>query len=634
MKRMVSLAGALGLFLWGGLCAEAASQEKPPALETEKVVVTATLTEKSLEEAPGSFQVITAEEIAETGAVTVAEVLEWAVGLVVASDTGRADVPSIRGTGNKHTLVMIDGRRLALGYKDFIDTDQIPVAMIKRIEVLRGPNSALYGSDAIGGVVNIVTRKTPHKTVAGVTGRYGSHFDGDGEAWLTSAYGGMRAGGFGFLLSAGFKNQQAWDEDGALPDDGDRKRLGSAAGRFSLDLTPNQSLETGFEYSEAEREGLRLYQNLERQREAEDKRLNYYLQYDADIPGARHLMARVYRSQHENDIDFSPYTEVTAEEDAEHWLNQAETRFSTPLGDKHILSLGGEFRSEGREDSTGRKDDLENASLFAQDEYQIVDPLYLVLGLRYDDHSEFGSQFTPRAALIWRLHDHLRIKGAYGKGFRAPSVSELFVTSYRQKGKWIYQPNPDLQPEESQSYEAGIEGEAGPLRAGVNLFENRIEDLIETVFIGTTGSGKNAKQYYTYKNISEATIRGVEIESILQLPLNLTLSADLTWLDTENKQTGEELEGRPDYKAGLKLGYRDPEAGIRANVRVNHHGEQYYAAGSQSAYTICSCYFSKQMNGQISVFCGIDNIFNEEEVQDGITYIEPALYYAGFEIAY
>ena len=634
MRRLGLLAGILGVFFWGLFSVGALARAEQAAVEAEKVVVTATMTEKTLEEAPGSFQVITAAEIADTGAMTVSEALEWAVGLVVASDTGRADVPSIRGAGNKHTLVMIDGRRQALGYKDFVDTDQIPVTMIRRIEVLRGPNSALYGSDAIGGVVNIVTKATPKKTVAEVTGRYGSHFDGDADTWRVNALGGTRLDDFGFLLSAGFKERQEWNEDNALPDDGDEKQLGSAAGRFSLDLAGEQVLAAGFEYCEAEREGRRLYQNLERQRKAKDKRLNAYLQYDAEFSGARHLMARVYRSQHENEIGFSPYTAVTAEEEAEHWLNQAETRFSTPLAEKHIFTMGAEFRTEGREDSDGREDDLENASLFAQDEYEIIDPLYLVLGLRYDDHSEFGSQYTPRASLIWHLSDHCRIKGAYGKGFRAPSVSELFVTSYRQKGKWIYQPNPDLEPEESQSYEIGIEGEAGPFHAGITAFENQVENLIEAVFVRKTGSGNSAKQYYTYQNITEATIQGVEIESSLKLPLNLTLSGDLAWLDTENDQTGEELEGRPDYKAALKLGYHQPSSGIRANVRINHHGEQYYADGNQSAYTVCSCYLAKQLNSRVGLFCGIDNIFNQEEVQDGITYIEPALYYVGFNITY
>lgn len=635
MKMIALLMGLLVVLhpLWLA-AAQVNAENRYDSEDETKMVVTATITEKTIEAAPGSVEVLSAQEIRETGAQTVAEALEWAVGLVVSSETGRAKVPSIRGSGNRHTLVLVDGRRIVSGYKDFIDTDQIPVTMVERIEIVRGPNSALYGSDAIGGVVNIITKKTPTKTEAGLMARYGAQEGGNGAAFNGSAYAGTRQGRFGVLLSGGYRDKDGWDEDGILPDDGDDKHLGSAAGRFSLDLGDHHGLSAGFEYSDAEQNGNRFYQNLEREREAQDRRLNYYLQYDARPESGRHFMARAYRSEHENEIGFLPDAEVTAEEEAEHYLNQVETRFSLPLFQRHILFMGAEYRTEGREDSRGSEDDMENTSLFVQDEYQITDPVYLVMGLRYDGHSEFGDWLTPRVSLIYRLHEHFRFKAAYGKGFRSPTLSELFVTSYRQRGRVVYEPNPDLEPEKADTYECGFEGESGRLRGKVTAFRNEVKDLIEAVFIRSVGSGNSATRYYTYQNITEARIQGLEVETGIALPLNLNLSGSLTWLDTENRQTGEELEGQPELKAILKLGYHFAELGIRADIHMNHTGRRYYASGDRDPFTTVGCYFSKDLGDHFSLFAGIDNVFDEEDVTDGVSYLEPRFYYTGFRIGY
>ena len=613
------------------------AQEKniePKAAELEIMVVTATMTEKMMEEAPGSIEVITSQEIEEMGAQTVAEALEVATGLMVIGETGRIKAPSIRGTGNKHTLVLIDGRRFSMGYKDFLDINQISVDMINRIEVVRGPTSALYGSDAIGGVVNIITKKPPRDLASGATCQYGISKYSEGEEYIGRAYVGDSFGRFGFLLAGGCRNKDGWDKDEVLPDDGDHETLGSVDGRFSFNLNDNHSLLAGFEYSDMDSEGMRFFQNLDRERSAEDKRHGYFLQYDAKLSPLNNLMLKAYHSEHENEIEFSPTAVVTGEENAKRKLNQVEGRFTGAFLDKHILIVGSEFREESREDETGRDDDLDNLGFYLQDEYQVFDPLYLVLGVRFDEHSEFGSEWTPRASMIYSFFNNLRLKASYGCGFRAPSISELFVTSYRKRGKWIYEPNPDLDPEESESYEIGIEGEYKKFWGRITGFRNEIEDLIEAVYYKSTGTGKKKKDYYRYQNIAEATMEGVELESGLNLPLNFSISGNLTYLETEDKKTGRDLEGQPDYKGYLKLGYHYPEFGLRANIRMDYIGERYYDSGIQDAYTLYHCHLSKELFRRFTLFAGVDNIFNKRVEMDNVVDVEPTFYYAGVTISY
>ncbi|WP_170299857.1 TonB-dependent receptor [Desulfobacter hydrogenophilus] len=176
-------------------------------------------------EAPGSVEIITRQDIVDMNAQTLADAVQDAAGLVVTMETGRNMRPSIRGTGTKHTLVLIDGRRMAAGFKFFTGMEQIPVDMIDHIEVLRRPASALYGNDAIGGVVNLITRKTPGKFTLEATGEVGQSTYSEGELGVGQALVGLKAGDVGFLLSGSLRHKDGYDRDGEAPDDGDDIKL-------------------------------------------------------------------------------------------------------------------------------------------------------------------------------------------------------------------------------------------------------------------------------------------------------------------------------------------------------------------------------------------------------------------------
>jgi outer membrane receptor for ferrienterochelin and colicins len=601
--------------------------------ELGKIVVTATMTEKEIEKAPGSIEVITSQEIKDINAQTIAETLEIATGLIVSDESGRVKGLSIRGTGNKRALILIDGRRFSLGYKDSVDLKQIPIDMIERIEVIRGPTSALYGSDAIGGVVNIITKKPPKELAMGATFQYGMDTYGEGEEPIVRGYLGDTLGRFGFLFAGSYLDKNEWDRDGIIPDDGDDEDLGSITGRLSFELTEHQKLLAGFEYSELDREGLRFYEGLDRERIAEDTRQSYFLQYNARPNPLFNFELRAYHSGHEDDVKFSPFAETTPEEDAERELDQVEGRFTGVLFDKHIFTAGSEFRKEEIDIDTG-SEDIDNFSIYLQDEYQIFDPLYLVLGVRFDDHSESGSEWNPRSSLIYKILDNLRFKASYGTGFRAPGLSELYVTSMRQRGKKVYESNPDLDAETSESYEVAIEGEYKKSWGRITAFRNEIEDLIEPIWYKSTGKGKNKKDYYRYQNVSEATTQGVELECGLNLPLGFSFSGNMAYLDTENEDTDKDLEGEPKYKGHLQLGYRYPEFGLRANVRMDYIGERYYAEGTEGGYSLFHCFLSKEISQYMELFAGVNNIFDKREEKDEVVYVEPTYFYGGLSIKF
>ena len=601
----------------------------------DKMVVTATMTEKRIADAPGSIEVITAEDIADRNALTVAEALESAAGLVVGNESGRVKVPSIRGARAKHTLVLLDGRRLAFGFNDMVDLRQIPTTMVERIEIVRGPASSLYGSDAIGGVVNIITKKASSDLTAKLSGQYGRQVDGDNDRFTVGGYLSGGSGPVRSLLALEAGHENGWDRNGLAPDDGFSQEPAFVAGRLAWDLSETQSLTAGAEYMQNTYDGAQTYEGLTRTRTADEERKGYFLQYDGTFDDIHNIMVRLNRSEFENELGFSPYA-ASGQRDTEQYANQLEARYSGLFAGNHLLTVGGEIRREGLDDTQNslRTDKhVDNYSLFLQDEFQILDPLTLTLSLRYDSHSEFGDHWSPRASLVYAVLEGLRLKGSFGQGFRAPSLSELYVTSLRQKGKQVYEANEDLKEEESTSYELGVEGEYGDMYGGLTVFRTDVDNMIESVFDRSVGSGQNKKDYYIFRNIAEATLQGVEVQAGARLPLGFSFDANAIWLDVDTK-SGQDVGGQPEFKAFAKLGYALPEHRLRANIHATFIDQMTYAEGGKESYTICGVYLAKGLNDNLEVFTGADNIFGTRLNRNDVEQIEPATVYAGLTMKF
>ena len=601
----------------------------------EAVVVTATATEKTAKEAPGVVEIITHQDMEDMNAHTLADAVENATGLIVKTESGRNKRPSIRGTNTKHTLILIDGRRLAAGFKTYTGMEQVPVEMIDHIEVLRGPASALYGSDAIGGVINVITRKTPEKFTLEASGEVGSTGYGEGGLGTGQALIGTRSGQVGLLLSGSVKSKDGYNRDGVTPDDMDDTQMTAVAGRVSYDISPDHRLLSGFEYMDKNSTGLRDLQSMDRERDADDQRLNLFAQYTGKPTPASNLMLRANHSQHEADVDITPEIAAIAgaagdENHAQHRLDQLEGRFNLLCFDRHLLTFGTEGREEAREDDDGLVHSITNASALVQDEYQITDRLYLLFGGRVDEHSDFGSHFTPRASVTFAFTDHFRIKGSAGKGFRAPDLNELYITEYKKRGKLIYQSNKSLEPEKSVNYELSLEGEIQQFHGRITGFQNDIENLIDTVFDYSTGSGSGKKSYYTYQNISKARLRGVELEAGMDLPLGFDLSGNLTLLDAENRDTGAVLENRPYVSGAGKLGYTRRDLGLRTSLRIVYSGESETAEEQNQAVTRVDFRIAKALGRQMELFAGVKNIFNSYAYEGQ----EPVFCYAGLKFKY
>jgi outer membrane receptor for ferrienterochelin and colicins len=624
----------LFLVLPSGICAAVQDNKEGKATRIQRTVVTATLEERGVSQVPSSVQVIDRAQIQEMGADTVTQALEEAVGLIMGTESGRVQQPSIRGTGSLRTLVLIDGRRLPPGYRGVSDINQIPTTMIERIEVVRGPTSALYGSDAVGGVVNVITVKPPRdKTLANADLKAGTNTSSGGDTMLPQFYAGSRLGPFRFVVGGSYRSRDGWDYDNEAPDDGDELEQKYVSGQGTIDINAKNSISFGGYYNNFEREGLRDIQNKLTQRDAQDDSNEVFLRYDGEFADRFKLMLQAYHGEYETDIDLDPKTtDPYFQTDEKYKLTQYEGRLSAKISSFATATVGAEYREDVRgSDNLSPEYETDNKAGFGQLDMTFFKRLNLVAGLRLDDHSEFGSEWSPRIAASFSINQYLRLKGGYGHSFRAPLPYELYVTSYKRRGKDTYLANSRLKPETSQSYEIGLQSNldvAKGLDLELTYFYITIDDMIEAVRQSTTKKGAT----YKYENISEADSMGLEFSGNLRLPHGWSLGVGASYMDTENQETGEQLANQPKFKGNLNAQWHIRQFGLRMRASYTlYSGMEDGVGNSLDDYSLLDFWVGKDLAYNLQLYAGMKNILDERPDDYNI---QPAFVYCGLKWSY
>ena len=503
------------------------------------LIVTAERTAQPLSESIASATVITAKEIRELGAETVADVLRVVPGVALrqSGQQGAAATLKARGANANQTLVLLDGQRVTSpAFIGGTDLSKFPVSEISRIEVIRGPISSLYGSEAIGGVVNIITKRPTEAGGEALLGFGGNeraeralslHGGDDRMAWqLTGsfpAYSGTRPNSdhsgtnlSGRILLPSVKGWELslrgerYHDSLGLPG-ADPNHTGYADlddhmwwRRESLDLTGKRDVGRG----QVEWRTYRVSQELHNNAPGVDWQSNPVV-YDSLITGTTKATEALYRF----------------ERGAHAWI------------------VGGEYRDEGYEDiesgaaPSTQRNTIANRALFVQDRWGIGPETNLVFGARLDDHSTAGSKITPRLGVSRAVSPDTRVRASYSEGFRAPNFVEL----YYPVGAWGpgYSGNPSLKPEKSRQYELGVNTVRGNDAFDIAVFTTGVRDLI-------------AATYATpYDNIGRARQRGMEVSWDHRFSGPTRLNVTYSYIDAENRTTGQRLLGIPHSQISL-----------------------------------------------------------------------------------
>ena len=599
----------------------------------EKTVVTASRTEANLSTVPASVEVVTEEEIEARSANRIRDILKLSTGVNL-----QQKEPFIRGFKGEHSIVMIDGKRVA-GEVDYsFELDRITTENIERIEIVRGPMSAVYGSDALGGIINIITKR-PRKFSFKSQAQYGQ-FDNDGQNGDLSfvlMFGGHEMGPWGVSVSG-----QIFDASPYIQENGDTPRpdrkLKTGALKLTYDFTKDTAITFDARVMDEEEES--IITSTMGPSQIQNKIYDENDRYDLSL-GLSHKQQgtdaffKIYTSVYDK------YSETRYNKDAmlkgkpvkegelndfgkvDRWTRVAEGRISKVFFDDHFLTFGGEYRYEYAKGprlntgegtyqvtkegmtKTGSEAKIKYYAVYLQDEWQLTDRFLIVPALRYDGSDELENELSPKIGATFCLLPNFRIKANYGQGFKNPTPAELYLNAYRF-GKHIIG-DPDLDSEKSRSYEAAIEGELGRFSYRTAYFYNDVKDLITKVMV--------EPNVFQFTNINKAEIQGIELEAKYDLMENFSIKGSYVYLDAKDKKTGERLEARPRNRAILNTSYSNKDYGFRADFWLEYTGDYLIEPEKEESYTLCHLGLAKDLTKNLEIYVNVDNIF-DKKVED------------------
>ena len=659
------------------------------ALE-DVTVTTATKTEKNIDGVSASVIVITQKDIEKISASTLKDVFEKIPSINAQfgrfphpSSASKASV-SIRGAGANGTLILIDGKRLSGETESPYELNRIPASMIERIEIVKGSMSTLYGSDAIGGVINIITKKVD-KNSSTLDVKYGQNGHGEakeknvnfttsgtkedikyklfGSIIDTSSYSKNKSytqvatnPTTGAVLVANPQNNISGTNKVTFSDDANVKNVGT---RIEKNLNDNVSLGFDLNYLDENREGTYigsaafsgggLIKNTPVNSEDNNRRFDVSSDLKYQINDDLSGQTKVYRSYYKKRNETTPINfagPVNTKFSANVTIDTIESNLTYVLNDSNIITTGLEFREETRDSSAINPvasssnfitKKVQYKSLFIQDEIALTNSLNATMGARYDKISNADNKATIQIGLVQKLTENTNLRANYAQGYRAPDIAELYVVSpsYKDGKRFgsdvIFGPKTsayELKPEQSQTFEIALSNRMDKLFSEIVLFNTKIDDKIELV---SYGSG-NAK-YYTSENLDKVDIKGVELNLDYTLNDNADLNFNLTYLDTEDKSTNKELIFTPDLSASLGFNYKIL-SNVATNLSLRYLGEQYSDTQNTATtddYTLVDVGVKYDVNKTLTLYTGIDNIFDtkiEEELGTNVG----AYYFAGARI--
>jgi vitamin B12 transporter len=593
--------------------------------EVEEIVVTATRLETPVAHVGSSVTVISGAELEESGKQFLHEAIRAVPGLDVVRRGGPGQQTSVfmRGANSEHTLVLIDGVEAndAISPNRAFDFANVTTENIERVEIIRGPQSTLYGSDAIGGVINIITKKGKGKPSVTSSIEYGS-FE------TTRVTGNIS----GDLETVNFALSLARLDTGGISaasaKDGNSERDGYENITLSsrIGVTPRENLDVEFivRYIEADAE-LDAFDGDDPNSFQETQQL--FLRGQMKVP----LMGNTW----ENVVGFELSTTDRKNRDEFDSIRPADRSRSSFQGETlrgnwqgnvhffhgNVLTFGVEVQEERGEseffsesvfgpfDSIFDEKAARTEGYFIHNRMSFRDTLFVTAGARVDNHSRFGSELTYRVGASYLPgKGGTRLKGTFGTGFKAPSIFQLFDPASG---------NQDLEPEKSEGFDLGIEQElaGGKIKGGITYFRNQIRNLIEfTIVNPVTFEGE-------LNNIGKSRSEGIEIFSNVSIIEPFTLSVNYTYNEAKDESSDDLLLRRARNRVNVSLRYELPGRGEVA-AAVTYTGKRrdiFTDPGTFiteritiGGYTIVGVSATYRLRDDLSVFSRVDNLLDRE----------------------
>lgn len=625
------------------------------------VVVSASGFEQDLVDAPASISIITKEELEKKPIKDIGEAIGDIPGVdVTMNKTGTYDF-SIRGFGSSYTLVLIDGKRqsVANGFYDngFSGSESgylPPLNMIERIEVIRGPASTLYGSDAVGGVINIITKKNPDKIEANIEfntllQQHSNHY---GNAGGFNAYVATPLIEDTLSISARLKYYDkaasdlkwptpVWDSSQQRPDN--YQIASHSPGAFT-------SLGFGSRLNWTVDDKNNIYFDIERY----INEISVNSTSSRAIKSERQLFKDNIVLNHDGNYDFgstNSYLQYGSTKDKElHsqiWVGEGKVVLPWNLGQYGNLvnTFGARIdyemvkndQASAGSQIRGKNLDQITVALYGENEYFITDDLIFTTGLRYIYSDLFDSEFTPRVYLVYHLNDNIAFKGGVSKGYKTPAAKQLTNGYYNYANNNAYFGNPDLKPEESINYELGVDFRVFDfahysITGFITDFTNQIssEDLTGMQNDINCSNGIVCKRPI---NLGKTQTKGIEFAFNTKTYNGFSLNSSYTFMDNRYKDGqknwfgGDRIENLPRHIAMLKLNYErgkfssyiKTRARLDTIAKAKGGGNRSLPWQKYKPFYIVDLGINYKINKQSSLSFAVQNLFDKNFFDPQVT---------------
>ncbi len=570
------------------------------------VVVTATKVEGDPSETGSSVTVITADELKKKGKKILLEVLQDVPGLSIMQNGPYGGAASIylRGTKPGHTLVMLDGIEL----NDTMKTDRsvslahLLVDNIERIEIVRGAQSTLYGSDAMGGVINIITRKGEGNASLSASFEAGSHNTFTETAGIRGS-----AGKVNYAVSASRIDTDGISKAADEPED-DGYENTTLSLRLGYEPVNDTSLDAVFRYVDAAYDYDDGADQDDPNKQGWWEKLAGKMAFDHAVNSFwDHTITVAYTKTEREYKDEADAVDTT--EDSHNWFDsetmKVEWQHNVCPVEWTQLTAGLEYEEEkGSGDGNQswyvfNEETMDNKAGYLQSQFNFFESLFVTPGVRVDDNERFGSQTTYKISVSYLVDKTgTRFKANWGTGFKAPSLYQ-FYSSYG---------DPDLKPDEGRTADIGFEQYLfdKKLTFGLTYFNNDFENMVEW-----------DTDTYRYQNVDNAQMEGWEAESSFNPTEAFTLGVNYTYTMTEDKDTGYELRRRPEHQAAISINWAFFEK-AHANMSARYVGERWEDADNTErldAYTTVDLSAYYDLTDHFQLFGRIENLFDESYEQ-------------------
>lgn len=629
----------------------------------DTMVITASGFEQQIKNAPATISVITSEQISNKPYRDVTDALKDIPGVNISGSGDGTDI-SIRGMNAKYTLLLIDGKKVSTretrpnGDNSGFEQGWLPpLSAVERIEVVRGPMSSLYGSDAMGGVINIITKKVADVWQGSVrlestiqdNSKAKNYYNGN-----FSVMGPVIADILGIQLYGQYSDR---GEDKILNGHAAQK-LRSLNGKLSLNASETQKFDFDFGRSlQNSKATAGKTRNIDRGKFKRDNHRNSFaLTHNGDF---NNFSTKSFVAYEGNDNPGRKMKIRNTNVDS-----QATIPFSI-----NMLTIGGSYNYQELHDKgnlldkTLTKIDRWNYALYTEDELQLLDNWSLTLGLRFNKDENYGNNWNPRLYNVWNINDNFTLKGGYSTGYATPQLRYVVSDWGQMTGgagtntKGVILGNPNLKPEKSNNFEVGLgyNNDYG-FDTSITAFYTKYKDKIESSYICNDNSGRrtcsvNGRGRYDFvkkrENVDKADLKGIELTFKTPLFTDFLLTSNYAWMKTEQKSgknKGHALSRTPKHKFNTQLDWMVSQQ-WDLWAKMAYYGQEYEIKNNRTkntteyvtyaGYTFWDIGAYYHINKQAKLFAGIYNLFDKDVTNEdfGKT-LDGRRYWVGTEIGF